>query len=76
MKTILKLEQLNSIEDIRRFLNVTDTVAFNVVTTQKNRYQWIHKALKKHQHRKLSKLDKSTVAQHLMKVTGYSRSQT
>jgi hypothetical protein len=75
MKTIMKLEQLNSIEDIRRFLNGTDIVAFNVVTTKQERYQWIHKALKKHHYRKLSKLDKVTVAQYLMKVTGYSRSQ-
>jgi exosome complex RNA-binding protein Rrp4 len=75
MKTIMKLEQLNSIEDIRRFLNGTDIVSFNVVTTKQERYQWIHKALKKHQYRKLSKLDKGTVAQYLMKVTGYSRSQ-
>jgi transposase len=75
MKTIMKLEQLNSIEDIKRFMNGTDTVAFNVVTTKQDRYQWIHKALKMHQYRKLSKLDKGTVAQYLMKVTGYSRSQ-
>ncbi len=72
----MKLEQLNSIEDIRGFLNGTDIVAFNVVTTQQEPYQWIHKALKKHQYRKLSKLDKGTVAQYLMKVTGYFRSKT
>jgi hypothetical protein len=30
----MKLEQLNNIENIQRFLNGTDTVAFNVVTTK------------------------------------------
>jgi hypothetical protein len=60
MKTIMKLEQLNSIEDIQRFLNGTNIVAFNVVTTKQERYQCIHKALKKHQYRKLSKLHKSS----------------
>ncbi|MFT7461250.1 MAG: hypothetical protein ACI909_003951, partial [Planctomycetota bacterium] len=48
MKTIMKLDQLNSIEDIQRFLNGTNIVAFNVVTTKQERYQWIHKALKKY----------------------------
>jgi hypothetical protein len=47
MKTIMKLEQLNSIEDIRRFLDGTDIVAFNVVTTKQERYQWVQKTLKK-----------------------------
>jgi exosome complex RNA-binding protein Rrp4 len=75
MKTIMKLEQLNNIEDIKRFLNGTDIVAFNVVTTKQEGYQWVHKALRKHRYRKLSKLDKGTVAQYLMKVTAYSRSQ-
>jgi hypothetical protein len=73
MKTIMELEQLNNIEDSKRFLNGTDIVAFNVLTTKQEHYQWIHKALKKHRYRKLSKLDKGTVAQYLMKVTGYSR---
>jgi hypothetical protein len=44
MKTIMKLEQLNSIEDIKRCLNGTDIVAFNIVTTKQERYQWTHKA--------------------------------
>ena len=72
---IMKLEQLNSIEDIKWFINGTDIVAFNVVTTKKERYQWVHKALKKHRYRKLSKLNKGTVTQYLIKVTDYSRSQ-
>jgi hypothetical protein len=46
----MKLEQLNNIEDIQRILNGTDIVAFNVVTTKQERYQWIHKALKKHRY--------------------------
>jgi hypothetical protein len=43
----MKLEQLNSIGDIRRYLSGTDIIDFNVVTTKQERYQWIHKALKK-----------------------------
>ncbi|MFT5663016.1 MAG: hypothetical protein ACI9JR_000397 [Gammaproteobacteria bacterium] len=34
----MKLEQLNNIEDIKRFLNGTDIVDFNVVTTKQERY--------------------------------------
>jgi hypothetical protein len=47
----MKLEQLNNIEDIKRFQNGTDIVAFNVVTTKQERYQWIFKALKKHRYK-------------------------
>ena len=71
----MNLEQLNRIEDVRRFLDGTDNVAFNVVTTKQERYQWIRNALKKHRYRKLSKLDKGIVTQYLMKVTAYSRAQ-
>jgi transposase InsO family protein len=71
----MKLEQLNSIEDIRRFLDGTNIVAFNVVTTKQERYQWVQKTLKKHRYRKLRKLDKGTMTQYLMKVTSYSKSQ-
>jgi hypothetical protein len=53
MKSIMKLEQFSNIEDIQRFLDGTSIVAFNVVTTKQERYQWTLKALKKHQYRKL-----------------------
>jgi hypothetical protein len=35
----MELEQLNHIKDIKRFLNGTDIVAFNVLTTKQERYQ-------------------------------------
>jgi hypothetical protein len=57
----MKLDQLNNIEDINRFLNGTNIVAFNVVMTKQERYRWIHKALKKHRYRKLRKLDNGSV---------------
>jgi hypothetical protein len=54
MKTIMKLDQLNNIEHIKRFLKGTDSVAFNVVTTKQDRYQWIHNALKKHRYKSIA----------------------
>jgi len=71
----MKLEHLDSIEDIRRFLNGTDVVIFNVLMPKQARYLWVHKVLKKHLYSSLSKPEKGAVAQYLMKVTGYSRSQ-
>ena len=71
----MKLEQLNSLEKVKRFLNRTDIVAFNVVTTRQERHQGIQKALKKHRYRKLRKPHKGAVAQYLMEITGYSRTQ-
>jgi hypothetical protein len=55
----MKLEQRNHIEDIKRFLNSTDILAFNVLTTKQERYQWTHKALKKDQYQNLANISVS-----------------
>ncbi len=59
IKTIMELEQLNHIKDIKRFLNGTDIVAFNVLTTKQERYQWTHKALKKDPYQNLANISVS-----------------
>jgi len=75
MKTIMKLEQLNSLDDIRHFLDGTQAVIFSVATNKQERYQWVCSALIKHRYATLNKTDKGTVTRYLMKVTAYSRAQ-
>lgn len=72
----MKLEQLNSLDDIRHFLEGTQCVAFNVATTKEARYRWVQKTLVKHRYMSLSKADKGTITRYLMKVTHYSLAQT
>lgn len=71
----MSLEQLTTTDDIKRFLNGTQTVAFKVANTKHERYQWIRKTLVKLQYYRLAKLDKGLVTRYLMKVSGYSRAQ-
>ena len=76
MKTIMKLEQLNTLSDIRNFLEGTQSVAFSVATSKQERYRWVQKTLVKHRYLCLSKADKGTITRYLMKVTAYSLAQT
>lgn len=75
MKTIMKLEQLDTLEDISSFLKGTQAVAFSVATSKQERYRWAQKALVKHQYMALGKADRGTITRYLMKVTAYSLAQ-
>ncbi len=72
----MRLEQLNTLEAIRQFLEGTQAVAFSVATHKQERYRWVQRTLVKHQYIHLGKADKGTITRYLMKVTGYSLAQT
>ncbi|MFT5118155.1 MAG: hypothetical protein ACI9NY_001693 [Kiritimatiellia bacterium] len=76
MKMIMSLEQLNSIDDVRGFLEGTQAVIFGVAATKKERYRWVQKALVKHRYMLLNKAGKGLMTRYLMKVTSYSHVQT
>lgn len=76
MKTIMSLEQLTTLEAINQFLEGTQSVAFNVVTDNRERYRWVQKTLVKHRYLLLGKMDRGIVTRYLMKVAGYSLAQT
>jgi hypothetical protein len=58
MKTIMKLEQLTTIETICQFLAGTQAVAFCVANSKQERYQWIQKTLVDFRYFSLGKADK------------------
>ena len=72
----MKLEQLDTLDAIRQFLEGTQAVAFSVVASKTERYRWVQKVLVKHQYILLGKTDKGAITRYLMKVTGYSLAQT
>lgn len=45
MKTIMKREQLNTLETIFQFLKSTQAAAFSVTTRKQKRYRWVQKML-------------------------------
>ena len=68
----MSLEQLNTIDDVRHFLDGTQAVAFGVATNRQERYRWVQKVLVKHRYILLGKLNKGLITRYLMKVTSYS----
>ncbi|MGK0442685.1 MAG: hypothetical protein ACJA0N_002500 [Pseudohongiellaceae bacterium] len=46
----MKLEQLNTLEAISRFLEGTQAVAFNVATSKQERYRWVQSTRVKHRY--------------------------
>lgn len=75
MNTIMKLDNLNRVEQMRDFLAGTQAVAFTVVTGKEERYRCIESLLCRIGYAKLKRQDKGVVMLFLMKITGYSRAQ-
>ena len=75
MKTIMKLEELITIEQLGRFLESTQGGNFKINTLKEERYQWIQHELIRFNYRALNKANKGVVIRYLIKVSGYSRQQ-
>jgi transposase InsO family protein len=75
MKTIMKLEDLTTIDQLVDFLSGTQAVAFSVISDKDACYRWIQGELVKFRYLKLPRQEKGVVIRYLMKVSGYSRQQ-
>lgn len=75
MKTIMTLNELTTIAQLRDFLSGTQAVAFSVLDGQEARYRWLTAELAKFRYLTLSRQDRGVVLQYLMKVSCYSRQQ-
>ncbi len=75
MKTIMKLEDLTTIDQLEDFLTGTQAVAFSVISDKDACYRWIQGELVKFRYRRLARQGKGVVMRYLMKISGYSRSQ-
>ncbi len=74
-KTIMKLKELMTIEQLEQFLNGTQAVIFEINLVKKGRYDWMRRELVRFNYLQLGKVDKGVVIRYLMKVSGYSRQQ-
>ena len=75
MRTTMSTKSLKTIEELGAFLQGNQPVAFVVLGKKIERYNLIRKTLIKFRYMSLSKKDKGTVIQYLLKMTGYSRQQ-
>jgi hypothetical protein len=75
MKTIMTLNALTTIAHLEEFLAGTQPVAFSVLSTKDECYEWIQTSLLTFEYLTLSKPHKGTVIRYLLKMSGYSRQQ-
>jgi transposase InsO family protein len=75
MNTIMKLDNLKTIEQMEAFLNGSQAIAFAVATGKDNRYQFVESLLKRFGYSCLKRREKGVMIQFLIKVSGYSRQQ-
>ncbi len=71
---MLKTQGLQSLEQIRAFLEGTQTLGFEA-PARKDAYDWVAKELRRFNDLQLGKADKGLVRRYLVKVTGFSRAQ-
>jgi len=75
MKTIMKLEDVTTVDQLTDFLSGTQAAAFSVLSGKDACYRWIQGELVKFRYLTLSRQDKGVVIRYLVKVSGYSRQQ-
>ena len=67
-------EKLQTMEQVRQFLEGSEAVEFRGLTT-KEKYYWIEEVLIRFSYYRLKRAEKGVIRQYVQKVTGYSRSQ-
>lgn len=75
MKTIMKLEELKTIEQLIQFLDGTQAVVFTLNSSKNEHYKWFRRELIRFRYLSLGKADKGVFIRYLIKVSGYSQSQ-
>ena len=67
-------EQLQTIEQVKQFLEGSEAVEFRGLTA-KEKYHWIEEVLIRFKYHCLKRAEKGVIRQYIQKVTGYSKSQ-
>ena len=71
----MSTEELNCIDDLVRFTNGSQKVAFVALGNKQEKYKWVQSTLFKFNYYSLKKNDKGIVVKYIKKITGYSRQQ-
>jgi len=66
--------QLQTVEQVRQFLEGSEAVEFKGLTA-KEKYYWIEEVLIRFRYHRLKRAEKGVIRRYVGKVTGYSRSQ-
>jgi transposase InsO family protein len=74
MRLIMNDGQLQTVEQVRQFLEGSEAVEFRGLTV-KEKYYWIEEVLIRFKYHRLKRAEKGVVRRYIPKVTGYSGSQ-
>ena len=74
MQLIMNDEDLNTIEQVKQFLEGSEALTFEGVSIEE-RYRWIDAVLMRFKYHRLNRADKGVIRSYLEKVSGYSRAQ-
>lgn len=72
MKTTMNTTHIKSIDEIKIFLQGTNSVEFSM-ELRSEKYEFVSKTLFKFRYQKLRKSEKTLIKRYLQKVTGYSK---
>jgi hypothetical protein len=74
MRLKMNDEQLQTLEQIKEFIEGSQPITFRGVNTRE-KYHWMEEVLRRFRYSKLKKEGKGLIKVYLLKVTGYSRAQ-
>lgn len=74
MKITMNTTSINSIEEMKNFLQANNKVQF-LVESRKDKYRCISEILVKHRYKKVRKKHRGIIKKYLSKVTGYENTQ-
>jgi len=74
MQLIMNDEELTTIEQVKQFLEGSETLTFRGVSIEE-RYRWIETVLVRFRYLQLNRVEKGIIRRYIEKVSGYSRSQ-
>jgi hypothetical protein len=74
MRLKMNDEQLQTLEQVKRFINSSQPIEFQGIKTL-DKHSWIEEVLKRFRYPKLKKEGKGIIKDYLLKMTGYSRAQ-
>jgi predicted DNA-binding transcriptional regulator AlpA len=74
MQLIMNDDKQKTIEQVRRFLNGSESLEFAGISVAE-RYRWIETVLVRFKYAQLNRADKGVIRRYVEKVSGYSRAQ-
>ena len=74
MRLIMNDEGLQTIEQIKRFLEGSEAVEFKALSVEE-KYRWIEEVLIRFRYHRLKRAEKGVIRRYIERITGYSRAQ-